>query len=172
VTEGQRDPYAILRVHRDATRGEVGRAYRDLAKRTHPDVGGVAPAAMQELNWAWHLLSDPRRRLEWDRTHPSGSSAGHWAREGPPEPPAVAQPEADARYEGWSGQAAWTASGEPWAGAGAPTVESRTSFGCIGLALIVILICGFVLVASLYPDIRFGIHQESAAPQSSIAPVP
>jgi curved DNA-binding protein CbpA len=168
VTEGRRDPYAILGVRRDATRGDIGRAYRELAKRTHPDVGGVTPVAMQELNWAWHLLSDPRRRLEWDRMHPSGSSAGHWAGEGPPVPRSDVEP----RYEGYSGQAAWTASGEPWAGAGAPTVERGTSFGCIGIALIVFLISGFVLVASLYPNIRIGIDQETAAPQASIAPQP
>jgi len=168
VTEGRRDPYAILGVPRGATREEVGRAYRDLAKRTHPDIGGVTPAAMEELNWAWHLLSDPRRRLEWDRMHPANSSAGHWAGEGPPGP----RPDVEPRYEGWSGQAIWTVSGEPWAGAGAPTVERRARFGCIGIALVAILICGFVLVASLYPNIRIGIDQETAAPQQSTAPLP
>ena len=168
MTAGRRDPYAILGVPRDATREQIGRAYRTLAKRTHPDTGGMTPAAMQELNWAWHLLSDPRRRLEWDRVHPSGSPAGHWAGEGPP----VRRPDVEPRYEGWSGQAAWTASGEPWAGAGAPTVQRRTSFGCIGLAVLGFVIVGFVLVASLYPNIRIGIDQESSPPLQSVAPQP
>ena len=168
MTAGRRDPYAILGVPRDATREQIGRAYRGLAKQTHPDAGGMTPAAMQELNWAWHLLSDPRRRLEWDRGHPAGSSAGHWACEGPPVP----RPDVEPRDEGWSGQAAWTASGEPWAGAGAPTVQPRTSFGCIGLAVLGFVIAGLVLVASLYPNIRIGIDQESSPPLQSVAPQP
>lgn len=168
MAEPRRDPYAILGVDRHATREQIGQAYRALAKRTHPDVAGETATTMRELNWAWHLLSDPRRRLQWDRMHPSGTTAGHWAGEGPPVP----RPDPEPRYEGYSGQAAWTASGEPWAGSGAPTVERGTSLGCIGIALIVFLMSGFILVASLYPNIRSGIDQESAAPLASIAPQP
>ncbi len=31
---------------------------------------------MRDLNWAWHVLSDPARRADWDATHPVGGS--HW----------------------------------------------------------------------------------------------
>ena len=167
MTEGRRDPYAILGVPRSADRAEIGRAYRALAKRIHPDVAGETPTTMRDLNWAWDVLSDPARRAEWDRSH-HATSASHWS----PGAPPAAEPSADPRYEGWSGQAIWTVSGEPWAGAGAPTVERRARFGCIGIALVAILICGFVLVASLYPNIRIGIDQETAAPQQSTAPLP
>ncbi|HET6744926.1 MAG TPA: J domain-containing protein [Candidatus Limnocylindria bacterium] len=163
MTERRRDPYAILGVARGATRAEIGRAYRARAKQTHPDVGGVPPAAMQDLNWAWHLLSDPRRRGEWDGLHPTASSAGHWRAESPVAP----RPPEEPHYEGWSGQPSWTASGEPWAGAGAPTVGRSASVGCVGLMLIVVLIGAFVLVAALTPRFPGPFDRETEAQQSA-----
>lgn len=163
VTERRRDPYAILGVPRGATRVEIGRAYRSLAKRTHPDLGGVTPAAMQELNWAWDVLSDQERRTEWDRAHAPASSTGHWTGEGP----SWTRPDVEPRYEGWSGQPAWTASGEPWAGAGAPAVGRRASFGCIGLLLIAVLISGLVLVSALNPGLPGPFDQGTEAQQST-----
>ncbi len=165
MTERRRDPYAILGVSRGATREEIGHAYRALAKRTHPDVGGQTATAMQELNWAWRLLADPRRRAEWDRAHGGVPSASHWRSEAPPP-----RPDVRASYEGFSGQPAWTVSGEPWAGAGAPETVRRANFGCIGLVLMALLICGFVLVAALTPNLPRPADQETAEPLQSAAP--
>jgi curved DNA-binding protein CbpA len=148
VTERLRDPYAILGVPRGASREEIGRAYRALAKRSHPDAGGAAAPAMQDLNWAWELLSDPRRRADWDRVHRRLSTpAGHWANDGATAArseafrrDAAARPDQD-----WMAQPGWTFSGEAWGGAGAPAAEQQARFGCVGLTLLVLALCGFVL---------------------------
>jgi hypothetical protein len=68
------DPYVVLGVPRTATRLEIARAYRRLAKRWHPDAAGAVAdeqaRAMARINEAWHTLSDPSRRARWDDAHP------------------------------------------------------------------------------------------------------
>lgn len=46
------DPRAVLGLPLDATRGEAQRAFRRLAKLTHPDAGGNA-AAFRAVAGAW-----------------------------------------------------------------------------------------------------------------------
>lgn len=57
--------YAVLGVPHTADRREIQRAYRALARRSHPDFGGDE-SAMARLNEAWHVLSDPARRAAYD----------------------------------------------------------------------------------------------------------
>ncbi|MGI8998655.1 MAG: J domain-containing protein, partial [Candidatus Limnocylindria bacterium] len=63
------DPYSVLGVARSATREEIARAYRRLAKQHHPDAGAAPSTPMSRINDAWHILSEPRRRSSWDRMH-------------------------------------------------------------------------------------------------------
>ena len=61
----QQDPRAVLGLPLDATRGEAQRAFRRLAKQTHPDAGGD-PAAFRAVASAWAelgtVLPNDRRR--------------------------------------------------------------------------------------------------------------
>jgi molecular chaperone DnaJ len=54
--QGTRDPRAVLGLPLDATRGEAQRAYRRLARQTHPDAGGNA-ADFREIAGAWARLN-------------------------------------------------------------------------------------------------------------------
>ena len=50
------DPRAVLGLTFDATRGEAQRAFRRLARQTHPDAGGDA-AAFRAVAGAWAELA-------------------------------------------------------------------------------------------------------------------
>jgi hypothetical protein len=73
------DPYRILGVAHTATQEEIRSAYHRLARRYHPDLNPEpgAEARMRALNWAYEVLSDPRRRAAYD--------APGWTP--PPQPP-------------------------------------------------------------------------------------
>ena len=61
------DLYELLGVDRGASLTELRRAYRDRARTAHPDRAGDA-ASMAAINEAWAVLSDPKRRAEYDRS--------------------------------------------------------------------------------------------------------
>lgn len=60
--------YERLGVSPTATADELRAAYRALARRLHPDVGGGDAERMAAVNEAWAVLSDPRRRAGYDAT--------------------------------------------------------------------------------------------------------
>ncbi len=61
------DPLAILGVPYDASKKEIADAYRHLAFANHPDVssGDGSIALMQEINWAYEVLSRPDKRRSY-----------------------------------------------------------------------------------------------------------
>ncbi|MDH3299612.1 MAG: J domain-containing protein [Acidimicrobiia bacterium] len=60
--------YEILGVAPDCSLAELRKAYRRLAWERHPDVATDAvPLAMARINEAWRVLSDSKRREEYDR---------------------------------------------------------------------------------------------------------
>ena len=69
---GQVDPYAELRVSRDASSEEIRRAYRQVARRHHPDVnrdpGG--PERFGAAARAYEILRDPAARARYDNRLP------------------------------------------------------------------------------------------------------
>lgn len=59
--------YMILGVSRTEGSGAIRSAYRDLAKKLHPDVAGEqATHAFQEISEAYDVLSDPQRRRAYN----------------------------------------------------------------------------------------------------------
>jgi len=65
-----RDFYDVLGVDRNATEDEIKKAYRALARTHHPDVREDKHAAEQhfkEINEAYAVLSDRRKREQYDR---------------------------------------------------------------------------------------------------------
>lgn len=67
----KRTLYDILQVNKDATREEMKKQYRILARQTHPDAntGGVdTTAQFAEIAEAWKTLSDKKYRQRYDRT--------------------------------------------------------------------------------------------------------
>ena len=62
-----RDYYDVLGVSPDAGADEIKRAYRQLARRYHPDISGDDRAvAFLEAAHAYEILTDPRRRRSYD----------------------------------------------------------------------------------------------------------
>jgi DnaJ-class molecular chaperone len=85
------DPYQVLSVRRDADADEIKRAYRQLAKRCHPDLNPGDDRVAQrfrDATAAYELLSDPAKRARFDRGEIDaagaergfgGRSGGSWA---------------------------------------------------------------------------------------------
>jgi molecular chaperone DnaJ len=65
----EKDLYKVLGVPKDATEAEIKKAYRKLAREFHPDAnkGDVkAEERFKEISEANDVLSDPKRRKEYD----------------------------------------------------------------------------------------------------------
>lgn len=85
-----RDYYDVLGVSRDAGADEIKRAYRQLARRYHPDISGDDPSTSAaarprspdrgerflEVARAYDVLRDPARRRAYDATRRDTADAG------------------------------------------------------------------------------------------------
>lgn len=66
------DYYTILGIQPSADPDTIRRAYRHQATRHHPDRGG-SHERMVEINEAWHVLSNPGKRAEYDKARRSAA---------------------------------------------------------------------------------------------------
>jgi curved DNA-binding protein len=79
-----KDYYKILGVDRSAKEDEIKRAYRKLALKHHPDRNPNNPSAeekIKEINEAYQVLSDPKKRSHYDQV---GESYQQWQARGAP----------------------------------------------------------------------------------------
>ncbi len=66
-----KDYYATLGIGRSASQDEIKAAYKKLAKQHHPDLNKdnkQSEAKFKEVNEAYRILSDEKKRASYDRT--------------------------------------------------------------------------------------------------------
>lgn len=75
----EKDFYAILGVTEDASASDVKKAYRKLAQQLHPDANPgdkTAEERFKEVGRAYSVLSDPKKRSEYDEARRLVRSGG------------------------------------------------------------------------------------------------
>ncbi len=61
-----KDYYNVLGVDRKASQDDIKKAFRKLAHKYHPDKGGTDEARFKEITEAYAILSDDKKRREYD----------------------------------------------------------------------------------------------------------
>jgi curved DNA-binding protein len=79
-----KDYYHILGVSKSATEKEIKSAYRKLAKQFHPDINPGAADKFKDINEAFDVLSDPKKRERYDMFGANYQSAGGYSGSGFP----------------------------------------------------------------------------------------
>lgn len=71
----EKDPYTVLGVQRSATQDQIKKAYRDLARKHHPDMNQgdkKSEEKFKEIQLAYETLSDPEKKKTYDMFGTSG----------------------------------------------------------------------------------------------------
>ncbi len=109
-----KDYYKVLGVERQASEDQIKRAYRELAKKFHPDRNPGDKAAEEKfksINEAYEVLKDPQKRKRYDQLGESYSTWQQGGRQG------------NFNWEDWFSQST---------GAGGTRVDMNDLFGGAG----------------------------------------
>jgi len=76
-----RDPYDVLGVTKSASAADIKKAYRQLAKKYHPDRNKddvKAKERFAEINTAYEIIGDEKKKAQYDRGEigPDGKPRG------------------------------------------------------------------------------------------------
>jgi molecular chaperone DnaJ len=80
ATDTKRDYYDVLGVRKDASDADIKKAFRKLARKFHPDVNPGDKSSEQkfkELNEAYEILSDAKKRQQYDQFGHAAFGAGY-----------------------------------------------------------------------------------------------
>ena len=75
----ERDYYSILGLQRSASRDDIRKAYRKLARKYHPDINPgnkEAEEKFKDVSVAYEALSDPKKRKLYDEFGEAGLASG------------------------------------------------------------------------------------------------
>ena len=100
ATTAKRDYYDILGVNKKATEAELKKAFRKFARKFHPDVNPgdkSSESKFKELNEAYEVLSDAKKRKQYDQFGHAAFEQGFGQGPGP---------EQRSGFEGFGGQGA------------------------------------------------------------------
>ncbi|MFZ1792827.1 MAG: DnaJ domain-containing protein, partial [Anaerolineae bacterium] len=80
----KRDYYEVLGVPKNAAPEDIKKAFRQLARKYHPDVNKESDAEgkFKEINEAYEVLSDDQKRAAYDRYGHAAMGQGGFGAEG------------------------------------------------------------------------------------------
>ncbi len=78
----EKDFYQVLGVSSTASDKEITKAYRQLAKKFHPDANPGSEDRFKEISAAYDVLGDPAKRKEYDEVRRLGPTAGTFGQAG------------------------------------------------------------------------------------------
>ena len=82
MADNKRDYYEVLGLKKGASDDQIKKAYRQMAKKYHPDLNPgdkKAEAAFKEVNEAYSVLSDPEKKARYDQFGHAGVDPNYGA---------------------------------------------------------------------------------------------